>query len=178
MTASAFACHSGVLPTANPRDLAQGSLWDAGLGYGSGMSATLTGGDRKSKSPDITLAEPPAGKTRPGLERTHRKLQARAQAIIDNRPELEFYFDDLSSTDAAGGADRRETSLIAALDAHVAVRIQAERLIAAYIAPESDRAAIINELITLFDGPEQREAQQLATEALNMAGERVGWHAS
>ena len=52
------------------------------------------------------------------------------------------------------------------LDANVALRIQAERLIAAYIAAESDRAAIINELISLFDGPQQREAQRLAAEAL------------
>jgi hypothetical protein len=29
----------------------------------------------------------------------------------------------------------------------------AERLIAAYVAPESDRVSIINELIALFDGP-------------------------
>jgi hypothetical protein len=46
----------------------------------------------------------------------------------------------------------RETKLAAALDANVALRVQAERLIAAYVAPESDRAAIINELIALFDG--------------------------
>jgi hypothetical protein len=61
-------------------------------------------------------------------------------------------------------------------NANVALRIQAERLIAANIAPESDRAAIINELIILFDGPQQREAQKLATEALNMASEGNGWH--
>jgi hypothetical protein len=48
----------------------------------------------------------------------------------------------------------------------VALRVQAERLIAAYVAPESERAAIINELITLFDGPAQREAQALAADAL------------
>ena len=48
-----------------------------------------------------------------------------------------------------------------------------ERLIAAYVAPESDRAAIINELIALFDGPAQREAQRLAAEALGEAGENV-----
>jgi hypothetical protein len=39
-------------------------------------------------------------------------------------------------------------------------------LVAAYVAPESERATIINELISLFDGPEQREAQRLALEAL------------
>jgi hypothetical protein len=45
------------------------------------------------------------------------------------------------------------------------LRAQAEKLIAAYVAPKSERLAIINELITLFDGPEYREAQRLATEA-------------
>jgi hypothetical protein len=53
----------------------------------------------------------------------------------------------------------------AALRANAALRIQAERLIAAHVAPESDRAAIINELIALFDGPQQREALILAAEA-------------
>jgi hypothetical protein len=53
----------------------------------------------------------------------------------------------------------------AALRVNVALRVRAERLIAAYVSPESDRAAIINELITLFDGPAQREAQRLASEA-------------
>ena len=48
----------------------------------------------------------------------------------------------------------------------MALRIEAERLIAAYVAPESNRPAIINELITLFDGPAQREAKRLAEEAL------------
>jgi hypothetical protein len=37
--------------------------------------------------------------------------------------------------------------------------------------PESNRAAIINDLIRLFDGPQRREAQRLATEALAEAGE-------
>jgi len=60
----------------------------------------------------------------------------------------------------------RESQLEAALHASAALRIHAERLIAAYIAPESDRAALINELIVLFDVPEQREAERLAAEAL------------
>jgi hypothetical protein len=38
----------------------------------------------------------------------------------------------------------RETRLEAALVANAALRVQAERLIAAYVAPESNRAAIIN----------------------------------
>jgi hypothetical protein len=65
----------------------------------------------------------------------------------------------------------RESQLEAALRANAALRIQAERLIAAYVAPESDRAAIINELIALFDGPAQREAQMLEVRALGEC-----WH--
>ena len=60
----------------------------------------------------------------------------------------------------------RKSQLEAALHASAALRIHAERLIAAYVGPESDRPAIINELIVLFDGPEQREAERLAAEAL------------
>jgi hypothetical protein len=65
----------------------------------------------------------------------------------------------------------RESRLETALRANALLRIQAERLIAAYVAPESDRAAIINQLIALFDGPSQREAQALAAQALGEA-----WH--
>ena len=46
------------------------------------------------------------------------------------------------------------------------LREQAEELIAAYIEPASDQSAVINQLIRLFDGPEQREAQRLAQAAL------------
>jgi hypothetical protein len=60
----------------------------------------------------------------------------------------------------------REKQLEAALRANTALCDQAERLVAAYVAPESDRATIIRELISLFDGPKQREAQRLALEAL------------
>ena len=63
----------------------------------------------------------------------------------------------------------RETKLAAALDANVALRVQAERLIAAYVEPESDRPVIINDLIRRFDGPQQREAQWLTQEALGDA---------
>jgi hypothetical protein len=42
----------------------------------------------------------------------------------------------------------REKQLEAPLRANMALRVQAERLIAAYVAPESDRAAIIDQLIT------------------------------
>ena len=60
----------------------------------------------------------------------------------------------------------RETQLEAALRVNAAICVQAERLIAAYVAPESDRPTIINELISLFDGPAQRHAQRLVAEAL------------
>jgi hypothetical protein len=59
----------------------------------------------------------------------------------------------------------RVIQLEAALRANVALRVPAERLIAAYVAPESDRPTIINELIALFDGPAQREAQMLEAQA-------------
>jgi hypothetical protein len=65
----------------------------------------------------------------------------------------------------------REIRLEAALRVNVALRVRAERLIAAYVSPESDGAAIINELIALFDGPAQREAQGLADHALSDASE-------
>jgi hypothetical protein len=63
----------------------------------------------------------------------------------------------------------RETLLETALRANAGLRVQAERLIAAYVAPESDRGSIINELITLFDGPAQRGAQMLKAQALGEA---------
>ncbi|MBV8897340.1 MAG: hypothetical protein JO051_12565 [Acidobacteriaceae bacterium] len=43
---------------------------------------------------------------------------------------------------------------------------EGERLVAACDAPEADRAAIIDEIIRLFDGPRQREAERLTREAL------------
>jgi hypothetical protein len=63
----------------------------------------------------------------------------------------------------------RENHLEAALRANAALRVQAEQLLAAYVAPESHRTAIINELIALFDGPGQREAQMLEAKALGEA---------
>jgi hypothetical protein len=62
-----------------------------------------------------------------------------------------------------------ESKLSAALFANASLREQAEQLIAAYVAPESDRPTIMNDLIRLFDGPEQREAARLAAEALSDA---------
>jgi hypothetical protein len=64
----------------------------------------------------------------------------------------------------------RIAKLEAALRVNAALLVHAQRLIAAYIAPESDRDAIISELIRLFDGPAQREAKRLAEGALGEAG--------
>jgi hypothetical protein len=102
----------------------------------------------------------------PFLERTRDKLEERARAIIERRPELEHYFTAFDTEKGVPGDNSREARLEVALRANAALRAQAERLISAYVAPESERAAIINELITLFDGPAQREAQALAADAL------------
>jgi hypothetical protein len=108
----------------------------------------------------------------PFLERTRDKLLERARAIVDRCPELVYYFHDPTLKDAAFRAGPSDITLTtAALVAHVALRIQAERLLAAYVAPDSNRLDIINELITLFDGPQQREAQKLAAEALGETGD-------
>jgi hypothetical protein len=59
-----------------------------------------------------------------------------------------------------------ETRLVAALRANARLREEGERLIAAYVAPGAGRAAIIDELIRLFDDPAQREAERRTREAL------------
>ena len=105
----------------------------------------------------------------PFLERTRDKLEERARAIMERRPELEHYFDDFAPAKAVSGHNPREAQLEAALRANAALRVQAEGLIAAYVAPESNRHTIINELIALFDGPAQREAQSLAAQAFGEA---------
>jgi hypothetical protein len=63
----------------------------------------------------------------------------------------------------------RTTNLAAALRANSALRVQAERLIAEYVEAGCNRAAIINDLIHLFDGPRQSEPQRLVEEALDQA---------
>jgi hypothetical protein len=70
----------------------------------------------------------------------------------------------------------RTAKLEAALRVNAALRVEAEHLLAAYIAPESDRGAIINELITLFDGPAQREAERLEADALGDASDGLQYH--
>ena len=64
----------------------------------------------------------------------------------------------------------RIAKLEAALRVNAALLVHAQRLIAAFMAPESDKAAIISELIRLLDGPAQREAKRLADVALGEAG--------
>ena len=64
----------------------------------------------------------------------------------------------------------RIAKLEAALRVSAALLDHAQRLIAAYIAPESDRAAIISELIRLLDGPAHREAKRLTEVALGESG--------
>jgi hypothetical protein len=51
----------------------------------------------------------------------------------------------------------------------VALRVQAERLIEAYVAPNSDRLASI----THFDGPATARGQRLAAEALDDVREKA-----
>ena len=69
----------------------------------------------------------------------------------------------------------RTAKLEAVLRVNAALRVQAERLIAAYVAPESDRGSIINEIIALFDELAQREADRLA-EALGEAPDSINYH--
>jgi hypothetical protein len=59
-----------------------------------------------------------------------------------------------------------ETRLVAALRANARLREEGERLVAAYVAPGADKAATIDEIVWLFDGPRQREAERLTPEAL------------
>ena len=64
----------------------------------------------------------------------------------------------------------RIAKLEAALRINAALCVQAERLIAAYITTSgSDKAAIVSELVRLFDGPAQREAKRLTEIALGEA---------
>jgi hypothetical protein len=99
-------------------------------------------------------AQPPAGLV---AQPTLRNVSATPRGC---------YFDDVSSEKACPGIATRESQLEVALRANSALRVEAERLIAAYVAPESERAAIMHELIALFDGPAQREARAFAATAL------------
>ena len=54
----------------------------------------------------------------PFLERTRDKLEERARAIMERRPELEHYFDDFTPAKAVSGHNPREAQLEAALRAN------------------------------------------------------------
>jgi hypothetical protein len=73
------------------------------------------------------------------------------------------------------GCRQADRAREAGLHVNTALRVQAERLIASYVAPESDRGSIINEIIALFDELAQREADRLA-EALGEAPDSINYH--
>jgi hypothetical protein len=60
------------------------------------------------------------------------------------------------------------TSDKAALSALNALIVEAQEDITRYHVKEIDQAELVKRLIRLFDGPEQREAQRLAAEALRL----------
>jgi hypothetical protein len=62
--------------------------------------------------------------------------------------------------------DERTVKLQAALRAQTALVFDAQAEIARYLAKEFKQPDLVDRLIRLFDGPEQREAQRLAHEAL------------
>ena len=65
------------------------------------------------------------------------------------------------------GREETIAKVVAALRANAELRVEAQGLITAYIEPHSNQAAIMKELIRLFDGPEQREAQKMKETALS-----------
>jgi hypothetical protein len=60
----------------------------------------------------------------------------------------------------------RTTELEAAVRAQGALIAEAQRLLTRYLAKQTESAELINNLVTLLDGPRQREAQRLVREAL------------
>jgi hypothetical protein len=61
--------------------------------------------------------------------------------------------------------DRIE-QLKSALRAEDALIVEAQRLLTNYLSKQGEPTDLINNLLWLFDGPQQREAQRLAREAL------------
>jgi hypothetical protein len=66
--------------------------------------------------------------------------------------------------------DRIE-KLESALRAEDALITEAQRLLTNYLSKQTEPADLINNLLWLFDGPQQREAQKLAAEALGETGD-------
>jgi hypothetical protein len=60
----------------------------------------------------------------------------------------------------------RTAELEAAVRAQDALIAEAQRLLTRYLAKQTEPAELINNLLTLLDGPQQREAQRLVREAL------------
>jgi hypothetical protein len=60
----------------------------------------------------------------------------------------------------------RTAELEAALRAQDALIAGAQGLLTRYLSKEIETPALINDLFMLFDGPQQREAQRLAREAM------------
>jgi hypothetical protein len=61
--------------------------------------------------------------------------------------------------------ERLQAALIA-LAAEDALIVAAQAEVEHYLAKEFEAAELVNRIIRLFDGPDQRRAQQLAREAL------------
>jgi hypothetical protein len=62
--------------------------------------------------------------------------------------------------------DDRLTKLEAALHADETLIAEAQLEITRYLTKEIESAELVDRLVRLFDGPQQREAQRLASEAL------------
>ncbi len=62
--------------------------------------------------------------------------------------------------------DERTVKLEAALRAQAALVSEAQAEITRYLTKEFEQPNLVDRLIRLFDGPQQREAQRLANEAL------------
>jgi hypothetical protein len=60
----------------------------------------------------------------------------------------------------------RTARLEAALRAEDALIVEAQVLLGRYLSQEIEMPALIDGLLRLLDGPQQREAQRMATEAL------------
>jgi hypothetical protein len=60
----------------------------------------------------------------------------------------------------------RIVELEAAVRAQDSLIAAAQRLLTDYLSKKTDSADLINNLFTLLDGPQQREAQRLVREAL------------
>ena len=60
----------------------------------------------------------------------------------------------------------RTTGLEAAVRAQDEIIAEAQGLLTRYLAKEIELPALLDRLLTLFDGPRQREVQRLAREAL------------